>query len=205
VPTFTERYYSDPANLARPDVGPERAWAGEAGADLFLRDGWIAQATVFARADRDVIDWLRPSAAERWRTFNIRNVDIRGLEVGVRKAFGGAGFLQANYTALDLDAAAVDQLSKYVLDYAPHSIAASGMLRMRGRFTVAPRLEYRRRKRSSGDSEYVLLDARLARRVSRLYEISVDGTNLLGENYEEVAGVAMPGRAATVSFAIGVR
>ncbi len=30
VPTFTERYYSDPANLAREDVGPEKAWAEEA-------------------------------------------------------------------------------------------------------------------------------------------------------------------------------
>ena len=31
VPTFTERFYSDPANWARPEVGPEAAWAGEGG------------------------------------------------------------------------------------------------------------------------------------------------------------------------------
>ena len=42
VPTFTERYYSDPANLARAEVGPETAWAGEGGADVFLAGGWIA-------------------------------------------------------------------------------------------------------------------------------------------------------------------
>ena len=36
VPTFTERYYSDPANLARAEVGPESAWAEEGGADVFL-------------------------------------------------------------------------------------------------------------------------------------------------------------------------
>ncbi len=51
VPTFTERYYSDPANLARAEVGPETAWAGEGGADLFLRGGWMVQATLFGRAD----------------------------------------------------------------------------------------------------------------------------------------------------------
>ena len=44
VPTFTERFYSDPANWARPEVGPEAAWAGEGGADLFLSQNWTASA-----------------------------------------------------------------------------------------------------------------------------------------------------------------
>jgi outer membrane cobalamin receptor len=37
VPTFTERYYSDPAHLARADLQPERAWSRDFGADLFLQ------------------------------------------------------------------------------------------------------------------------------------------------------------------------
>jgi hypothetical protein len=68
VPTFTERYYSDPANLAREDVGPEKAWAEEAGADIVMRGGWLLQTSVFARQDEDVIDWLRATTAERWQT-----------------------------------------------------------------------------------------------------------------------------------------
>ena len=84
VPTFTERYYSDPANLARAEVGPETAWAGEGGADLFARAAaGSLQATLFGRADEDVIDWLRPTTADRWQTYNIRDVDTRGVELGV--------------------------------------------------------------------------------------------------------------------------
>jgi iron complex outermembrane recepter protein len=203
VPTFTERYYSDPANLAREEVGPETAWAGEGGADLILPSGWIVQATMFGRADSDVIDWLRPTVADRWRTYNIRDVDTRGLALGVRKTFGSGPMILAEYTGLDVDAASVDQLSKYVLDFAPHSFVAAAAIPLPREFSVAPRLEYRRRSRTTGTSDYVLLDARIGRRIGRHLELFVEGSNLLDEQYQEVAGVAMPGASVAISLAVG--
>ncbi len=205
VPTFTERYYSDPANLAREEVGPETAWAGEGGADLLITGGWIVQATIFARADGDVIDWLRPTTADRWRTYNIRDVDTRGVELGVRKTFTGGPMILAEYTALDVDAAAVNQLSKYVLDYAPHSFIAAAAIPLPARFSVAPRVEYRRRSRTTGMFDYVLLDARIGKRLNQRFELYVDGSNLLDEKYQEIAGVAMPGATVAVSLAIKTR
>jgi len=205
VPTFTERYYSDPANLARADVGPETAWSGEGGADLLVRGGWMFQATVFRRADRDVIDWLRPTVADRWQTYNIRRVDTLGFELGARKAFSGGAFVQAEFTELDLDAAPVNQLSKYVLDYAPHSFTAAGALPLPHDFRIAPRVEYRYRSRSTGTLDYMLVDLRIAKRVTRGFELRVDGTNLLDRDYQEIAGVDMPGAAVAVSLAVGTR
>lgn len=201
IPTFTERYYSDPANLARPEVGPETAWAGEGGVDLFLEHGWAIEATVFGRADRGVIDWLRPTTADRWRTYNIRSLATRGVELGVRKTVA-RGFVEARYTGLDLEAAEVDQLSKYVLDYAPRSFTASGAMALPGELTFAPRVEYRRRTRSSGTTDYVLLDARVGRRIGRLLALFVEGTNLFDVDYEEVAGVSMPGAAMSVGLSL---
>src|SRR6185503_2563930 len=107
------------------------------------------------------------------------------------------------YTALDVDAAAVNQLSKYVLDYAPHSFVAAAAIPLPGRFSVAPRLEYRHRSRSTGTFDYVLLDARIGRHVGQHMELFVEGRNLLDENYQEIAGVAMPGATVAVSLAIG--
>jgi iron complex outermembrane receptor protein len=199
VPTFTERYYSDPANLARADVGPERAWAGEGGIDLFLPGGWLLQGTVFGRADTDVIDWLRPSTADRWQTYNVRDVDTGGVDIGVRRSFRG-GFVLAQFTGLDLSAPAVTQLSKYALDYASRSLVAASLLPLPAGLTVAPRLEYRRRQRSVQPEEYVLLDVRVSRPLGSWMELSVDGTNLLDRRYHEVAGVPMPGAA----FLVGV-
>jgi iron complex outermembrane receptor protein len=203
VPTFTERFYSDPANLARPDVHAEHAWTGEGGADLVLPYGLVAQATVFGRADRDVIDWLRPTTADRWQTYNIRSVDTVGIEAAVRRHFANGAFVLADYTWLDVDAPALDQLSKYALDYAPHSFVAAGSVPLPGRLRVAPRLEYRQRVRPTGGEEYVLLDVRVGRRLGAFVDLYVDGTNLLDRAYSEVSGVPMPGAAMMVSVAIG--
>jgi outer membrane cobalamin receptor len=203
VPTFTERYYSDPANLARADVRPEHAWSGEGGADVALPGGVLVQGTLFRRADRDVIDWLRQTPIDRWQTYNIREVDTIGVETGVRRHFGNGAFLLADYTWLDLDAPDVTQLSKYAMDYAPHSLVAAGSVFLPWRVRVAPRIEYKRRTRSTGSEDYVLLDVRVGRRLSSLLDVYVDGTNLLDRSYSEVAGVPMPGVAMMVSLAIG--
>jgi iron complex outermembrane receptor protein len=202
VPTFTERYYSDPAHLARPEVHAETAWAGEAGVDLYLTGGWTLGATVFGRLDHDVIDWLRPTTTERWRTFNIRDVDTAGLELTAARTLPGGGFVQLGYTGLDVQAGAVTQLSKYVLDYAPHGLVAAAAIPLPAAFQVAPRLEYRHRTRSTGTSNYAVLDLRVSRRFGA-YELRVDGMNLFDASYQEVLGVAMPGTAMTVSLAIG--
>jgi iron complex outermembrane receptor protein len=205
VPTFTERYYSDPANLARAEVGPETAWAGEGGVDVFLRQGWLVQATFFGRADSDVIDWLRPTTADRWQTYNVRDVDTMGFEIGAQKTFAGGAFVNAQFAAIDLDAAAVTQLSKYVLDYAPRSFTAAGSLPLPAAFHVAPRIEYRRRSRPAGRSDYVLLDARVGRRVARGIDLFVEGSNLLDEEFEEIAGVRMPGATVAIGLALRAR
>jgi outer membrane cobalamin receptor len=201
IPTFTERYYSDPANLARPEVGPERAWSREAGVDLFLR-GWTIQATAFGRSESDVIDWLRGSVQERWRTYNIREIDSAGIELGVTRTFAPGAFVRAGVTLLDLDASSVTQLSKYALDYASRSAVVAGSLPITSWMRLAPRIEYRRRVRSAGGEEYVVVDLRAAVPIGRHLEVMVDGTNLLDRRYQEIAGVPMPGAAGTVSLRI---
>lgn len=203
VPTFTERYYSDPANLARPDVGPETTWALEGGMDALLAGRWLVQATVFHRADADVIDWLRPTAADRWQTYNVRAVRTVGVELAARRPLGGGSFLQVQYTGLDVDADEVTQLSKYVLDYAPHSLTAAASLALPARLHLSPRIEFRRRSRPGSLSNDVVLDARVGKRLGARFDLYVDGTNLLDDRYQEVAGVPMPGAAVSVGVAIG--
>ena len=211
VPTFTERFYSDPANLARAEVGPEHAWAGEGGADIFVGGDWAVHATVFGRSDHDVIDWLRASTLVRWQTYNVRDVDTKGVELAVSRSLAHGGFVQVGYTGLDLDASAVDQLSKYVLDFAPHSFTAAASIPLPARLQLAPRLEVRERRRpypqaaggvALGDRDYALFDLRLAHRLGAHYELAVEGTNLFDVAYQEIAGVAMPGAKWAVSLAV---
>ncbi|MGH9254443.1 MAG: hypothetical protein ACRD3C_07720 [Vicinamibacterales bacterium] len=49
--------------------------------------------------------------------------------------------------------------------------------------------------------DYALLDIRVSRRF-RTYEVRVEGMNLGDATYQEIVGVAMPGRAVSLSLAV---
>jgi iron complex outermembrane receptor protein len=152
--------------------------------------GWTGSASVFARRESNVIDWVRASPAERWHTTNIRRVVVRGVEVGASRRTGATGLVRLDYTLLDADAGAVTFLSKYVLDYARHKLTASASLPLPGRLALGQRIGYARR---ADRRAYWVLDARIARPVGSA-ELFVEGTNLLDEAYQEISGVDMPGR-----------
>jgi len=124
-------------HLARADVGPEHSWSGEGGAELFLSRDVVLHATVFHRADSNVIDWLRPDTTARWQTYNVRDVDTTGFELSVTRPLARGGLLTAGYTGLDVSAPAVTQLSKYALDYVPRSFTTAVVLPRFGPVRVA--------------------------------------------------------------------
>ncbi len=196
VPTFTELYYRDPVHEARSALIPEHAWTGEGGVDWLTGGGWLLASTVFARYDRDVIDWLRATTTDPWQTWNIRSVRTTGIEVSGRRLFGERGFVHVQYTGQRQQAEAVRLLSLYVLDYAPRSFTASGLARMPGGFRVAPRLDYKRR--ASGVERWVV-DLRVSRRVGHA-ELFIDGSNLLNARDEEVPGVVRAPRWLTAGL-----
>jgi iron complex outermembrane receptor protein len=196
VPTFTELYYRDPNHQATGELDPEKAWATDAGVDVFLAEPWTASFTVFGRWEDNVIDWVRPSTAERWHTTNIRQVDTRGVEASLRRRFGTHGEAGLQYTRQRQNSDALNLLSKYALDYATQSLAASGVARAGG-WTAGPRIEFKHRV---DGREYWLVEARLGRRLTAGWEAYVDGLNLLDTTYQEIVGVAMPGRAIRVGL-----
>jgi iron complex outermembrane receptor protein len=201
VPTFTERYYTDPNHNARDDLAPERGWGTEAGADWIITPRSMVRATVFSRRDRDVIDWIRPSAAERWRTTNVRRVATAGVEIGMRQLVRSGAWIDLQYTHLDTSAAALGgMLSKYVLDYAPHNLVLGGLGRAPLGVDVSPRVAWTRR--NDGRS-HAVVDLRGSRTIKQL-TVFVDAGNLFNETYQEIVGVAMPGRWVSAGARVSV-
>ncbi len=188
VPTFTELYYRDPSNLGRSDLAAERGWSLDGGLD-WTSGGWTIGATPFVRWDENVIDWVRPTPADVWRSTNVRDVTSRGLETAATRRWLET-FVRGHYTYLEVSAPALSLLSKYVLEYPTHVIGVSLAGPLPGRLRTGLTVDHRRRL---DGQVYTLVGARIARPVGRA-EISVEGTNLLNERYHEVAGVAMPGR-----------
>ncbi len=198
VPTFTERFYTDPAHQASAALDPERAWAIEGGLDWFPAAGWVATAGLFQRWERDVIDWVRARPTDRWETTNVHRVRTAGAEIGLKR-LGETWTAGVDYTWLSSEADRLDRLSKYSLDFARHSLVVSGGADLPWRLQAGARVEVRGRVARPA---YALVDARLGRRVGPA-EVFVEGTNLFDASYEEIRGVAMPGRWLTAGLRFG--
>jgi iron complex outermembrane receptor protein len=195
VPTFTELYYHDPNNQGSADLKPEHAWTTDVGADLFLARGWSAAGTVFGRWEDNVIDWMRSSPTDRWVSTNVRDVRSHGIEGALHRSLGSHGMAMVQYTWQRLSADSLGVLSKYVLDYSTRSLAVAGAAHA-GLWSVGPRLEYKHR---IDGRAYWVLDARVGRRLGD-WEIFLDAANLLDQQYQEITGVAMPGRWAKLGI-----
>lgn len=190
IPSFTELYYHDPNHQADSSLKPESAWSAEIGTDFIPAKDWLGSLTVFARKESNVIDWVRTSTTDKWRTANIRKLRAMGLEVSLERALGAHARVGAHYSRISLDPGQIEVRSKYVLDYARDSWSASTYFRIPLAFKYKQTLRYK--KRADGRS-YWLLDGRLERDFSR-FTAAVDFTNLLDSHYQEVVGVNMPGR-----------
>jgi iron complex outermembrane receptor protein len=202
IPTYTDLYYHDPANLGSPDLRPERAWNYETGADWHGARSLRADLTVFHRRERDGIDYVRRSASEIWRATNIHNLRFTGLEAGVSVAPRRAQRLDFRYTGLrGAQEALPDLLSKYVFNYPNHAATATWQAALPGGTVVRTRIgALARRARDA----YALWDVYAARTRGRIHPF-VQFTNLTGVSYQEIPGVAMPGRAVLVGLEIAFR
>jgi len=199
IPTFTELYYRDPNNQASPTLRPESAWSEEVGADFIPAKNWLGSLTLFLRQERNVIDWIRTSSAEKWRTANIRDLQTAGAEIGIERSLGSRARVAARYTRISIDAGRIDYTSKYVLDYARDSWSASGSFPVPFSFAYQQTASYRRR---ADGRAYWVLNGRLERHFSRI-TAGLDLTNMLNTEYQEVRGVDMPGR--WLAFSIRMR
>jgi len=133
------------------------------------------------------------SAADLWRSTNLRDVTSQGVEFSVMRHWSSA-LVRGHVSLLDVDAPSVNTLSKYVLEYAKQSVGAMAAAPLGRGFQGAVTIDYRHR---ADGQKYALVGAKVAYTVKRA-ELFVDGTNLLNETYHEVAGVSMPGRWVTV-------
>jgi iron complex outermembrane recepter protein len=193
VPGYTDLYYHDPGNLGSPGLRPERAWTYETGTEWSPHSKARAELTVFHRRQRDGIDYQRNAPGEIWRALNIQNLNFTGVEAGLHLSPAARQTLDFRYSALR---ARVDTVpvgfTKYTFNQPSHSGVAAWQTSLRGRWMVRSRLGVLLRR---GRNPYALWDFYAGSGSGRLRPF-LQFANLSGTRYEEILGVAMPGRSA---------
>lgn len=197
VPTFTDLYYEDPANLGNPDLQPEEAMSYELGVKYNGR-GTNLQASYFNRQGNDLIDWIKEADSLQWQPVNVNQLTAQGVDVSLDFFFpvifnknSWLRRLNIGYTYID---AAVEEndapISRYALENLNHQFIAGLEYRIGGRFYHSVQFRYIDRVTME---DYTVIDTRLNYRRDN-YEIFLKATNVGDTEYRETNLVPMPGR-----------
>lgn len=193
LPSYTDLYYHDPANLGSPYLKPESAWSYD-GAVEWTNGGRLrADAGVFHRRLRDGIDFVRASPTDLYRATNFTRVQFTGVEANVKARVAKTQWVEVSYTGLHGVTEAVQGIqSKYIFNYPVQDASISWQATLPKGFLARTRVGVMSRY---ARDPYGLWDVYVAERRGHWTPFA-QFTNLTSTSYQEVVGVAMPGRAA---------
>ena len=208
LPTFTDLYYTSPAQINNLDLVPEHAVTYRIGAD-YLKHCWNISAQVYYRAGRDIIDWVwREDMGDKWHSEQSSRLDTFGAELagGYASAEGFLRRVTLSYGYITTDRN-TDVIARSVMDFMRHKAALAVEVRFLRRMSLALTGSVYDRNGSythypvAGDASvtevrsyepYFLLDGRLSweKGICRLY---VDATNITDTRYCDIGGIRLPG------------
>ncbi|MCC6365443.1 MAG: TonB-dependent receptor [Bryobacterales bacterium] len=191
LPTYTDLYYSDPANRGNPLLRPEHAWSYEGGVDFHPTPDWRLQTTVFHRRDTNGIDYIRPAGSTIWDAVNVQRLRFTGIEASASRRWKHSIF-DWTYTGMHGAASPLAGFqSKYAFNYLTHSGLFGWTGQLPGRITARTRIGAAERRAYKA---YPAWDASLAGAIRNLHPY-IQLTNLTNTYTEDIPGVANPGRA----------
>lgn len=188
-PSFTDLFYSSPANLGDADLAPEEGTSYEAGFDYSLGK-MVFRSTIFRRETKNLIDWVMESSTDRWKAENLPKEVAEGFETSLNLHPTKSLSLLFNYAYLDKEIEKSEDYYKlkYGEGYYKH-LAGLGLWLKLPFGTQHIKAEFKERE----DDAIFLLNLRLTKNIHQ-GEVYLEVKNLLDEKYEEVTGVSSPSR-----------
>ncbi|WP_263350079.1 TonB-dependent receptor plug domain-containing protein [Acidicapsa acidisoli] len=204
IPTYTDLYYSDPTTIGNPNLKPESAWSGDGGMDWNPGARLAISATGFYSRQHDAIDYVRASSTAPWQAVNLSGLHFSGVESSVTWLATKTQTIRIAWTSLFGAQSALHGLqSEYVFNYPVENAhvewdAALGhQISLRNTVQVAQRYQ---------QTAYPVWDMALThdsgyRKWARIRPY-LRLANLSNTGYQEIQGVAMPGRSITGGVSI---
>ena len=197
IPTFTDLYYEDGANIGNENLKPESALSYEAGVK-FTKPGLNIQASYFMRNGSDLIDWTKEADTLKWQPQNFANVNMKGIDISIslnpRVLLWESSFvenLQIGFTTIEAEIPDTEvAFSRYVLENLNSQLTVSLQHKLFSKLHHT--IQFRRLDRVSME-DYILLDSRLSWQENK-WSIYLNANNVLDTKYFETNLVEMPGR-----------
>jgi iron complex outermembrane receptor protein len=220
IPTYTDLYYSDPATIGNPNLKPESAWSGEGGVDWIPSSRLSLSATGFYNRQHDTIDYVRATIlpnsllppgcpANIWCASNLSGLRFVGVESSVRWLPAKGQRVQVAWTQLAGAQGSLHGLqSEYALNYPVENVRATWTASLGHSLTMINAVQIAKPYQQLGQppwnaSPYPVWNASLIRDTGKLRPYLRLG-NLSNTGYQEINGVAMPGRSITGGISLWV-
>jgi outer membrane cobalamin receptor len=218
LPTYTDLYYSDPTIIGNKDLKPESAWSGEAGADWTPSSRFSFSATGFYSRQHDTIDYLRAASlpnpflssgckANIWCASNLSGLRFAGVESSATWMPTKGQLVQIAWTGIFSAQPSLHGLqSEYALNYPEENLHATWTVTLKHAVTVTNSVALVKDYQQPGNSPwnpdvYPVWNAAVARNAGKLRPY-LRLANLSNTGYQEISGVAMPGRSITGGIAL---
>ncbi len=190
APTFTELFYRDDYNHGNELLKPETGWCTEAGL-IYEGDRNQTEITFFIRDEKDRIQWIRKIGEIIWQAGNVSSARYTGMTITQKISAGRQFHISGYYTTMHRSQTLPGSYeSKYSSEMPRHHIKFNAALFWPYRISQNVFINFRQYENKSIST---VLDAKWSRRFGK-WEFYFNITNLLGEDYEEIASVPMPGR-----------
>ncbi|MGH9589802.1 MAG: TonB-dependent receptor plug domain-containing protein [Terracidiphilus sp.] len=199
IPTYTDLYYSDPTTVGNPDLKPESAWSGNAGADWALSSRLSLSATGFYSRQHDTIDYLRANSSDLWHAANLSGLHFLGAESSLTWAVSESQTVSVAWTGLHGAQSALHGLqSEYIFNYPVENVHAEWTAALGRVMTIRNMVQLAQRHQQT---VYPVWNVWLTHPSGRIQPY-LRLTNLSNTGYQEIAGVPMPPREIAGGLAI---
>jgi iron complex outermembrane receptor protein len=198
LPTYTDLFYHDPANAGNPNLKPESAWSYDAGLQWEAGKRIHIETAVFQNRQQNVIDYVKYFAGDINHATNFQQLAFTGVETSLRIDVSDSQRLDLSYTGIHGTQEALKSLfsSQYVFNYPINNAMAEWQGRLPLKLLAQTRVGVTQR---FARNPYAVWDLAFGRRFANL-GARLSFSNLADVGYQEVAGIAMPGRSAVLSF-----
>jgi iron complex outermembrane receptor protein len=202
IPTYTDLYYSDPANQGNPHLLPEHAWTYESGLDWNPTSRIRAGLTVFERRERNGIDYYLAPGSSVYQALNIDSLNFTGVESSVHLALSRTQTLDFRYTwLLGVQDTVPIGLTKYTFNYPRDSGVLAWQASLPGGIVARTRLGVLNRL---AQGTYPLWEFYAAWSRGKIHPF-LQLANITNTSYQEIQGVIMPGRTVLGGVEILIR
>ncbi len=190
VPTFTELYYDDPTTMGNAGLSYEKSLSYEIG-HIYSEGKLYFSSLIFLRDEENFVDWVKENPAQvKWEAMNIASSRVLGAEEQLRYEFNEHFRLNANYAYIDREKSDDGYTYKYGENYVRHLVSAVSIFNF-GFGEQEVGFTYKKPPSRAG---WFLLHAKISISLNKSSKIFLWATNIFNVEYQEIPGIASPGR-----------